>query len=201
VYIASLSQRKYKREDSGNFKKLFKIFSMYLNLIKEVPTNSLDLLGAPSQGRTLQYIRVRSPTDIILRTIRNVPCFLELALAAADPARWHPSARSKTPRGAGGSRCEECKGCERTPALQAGRYTILGAGVDRNIQDLLQPNAVGALRWVAKARYTPGARRDQACIIKCLKSSGTLSSDGFFALDIRTRSKALEFVDQFNMPL
>lgn len=67
------------------------------------------------------------------------------------------------------SRCEECKGRERRPALQAGRYTTLDSEADCNIQDLLQPSAVSTLRWVAKARYTNGARRDQACIIKCFK--------------------------------
>jgi Alpha-kinase family len=64
-------------------------------------------------------------------------------------------------------------------------------------QALRKPFAAGAFRWVAKGKYTQGARAGEACVCKWFKSGATFE-ESFFTLDILAVSKALEILESWN---
>lgn len=64
-------------------------------------------------------------------------------------------------------------------------------------EDLINPFASGAFRWVAKGIYTSGEREGQACVAKWFKTGPVFAND-YFTLDIKAVDKALEIVTLFN---
>lgn len=63
--------------------------------------------------------------------------------------------------------------------------------------ELENPFAEGAFRYVAKGTYTSGDRRGQECVVKWFKTGGVFEAD-YFTLDIKAVDKALEIVNKFN---
>ncbi|KAK5657913.1 hypothetical protein OQA88_2462 [Cercophora sp. LCS_1] len=105
------------------------------------------------------------------------------------------------PKGEGLSRCAGCvHGHDFDNASSApsdsGRYNDANHA-EFNENDLDNPFAQGAFRWVAKGTYTSGARQGQACVTKWFKSGAVFSND-YFTLDIKAVDKALELVNRFN---
>ncbi|KAH6628427.1 kinase-like domain-containing protein [Chaetomium tenue] len=104
-------------------------------------------------------------------------------------------------KGIGMSRCAGCVHGHSfdTPALEqsdSGRYNQSNKA-DFDEDDLENPFASGAFRWVARGVYTSGARSGQACVLKWFKT-GVVFEDEYFALDIKAVDKALEIVNRFN---
>jgi len=63
--------------------------------------------------------------------------------------------------------------------------------------DLENPFASGAFRWVCHATYTSGQRNKQLCVWKWFKSGSVFASD-FFKYDVLAIEKAIEIVSKFN---
>jgi hypothetical protein len=59
------------------------------------------------------------------------------------------------------------------------------------------PFAAGAFRWVAKGRYTKGARSGEQCVCKWFKN-GIVFEEEFFKEDIKAVEKALHLIEEFN---
>jgi len=62
---------------------------------------------------------------------------------------------------------------------------------------LTHPFAEGGFRWVAKGKYTHGARAGEACVCKWFKT-GHVDESSFFDLDIKAMNKAHELVKEWN---
>ncbi|KAL7624654.1 hypothetical protein AAE478_006224 [Parahypoxylon ruwenzoriense] len=104
-------------------------------------------------------------------------------------------------KGDGISRCAGCVHGHHadTPSageFDSGRYNISNSAhiPDDELDD---PFAQGAFRWVAKGTYASGPRRGQACVVKWFKTGAVFEAD-YFILDIKAVDKALEIVNRFN---
>jgi len=63
--------------------------------------------------------------------------------------------------------------------------------------ELTHPFAEGGFRWVAKGKYTEGARSGEECVCKWFKS-GHVDQARFFDLDIKAMEKAHDLVKEWN---
>ena len=63
--------------------------------------------------------------------------------------------------------------------------------------DLDHPFAEGGFRWVAKGKYTEGARAGEDSVCKWFKT-GSVFEEEFYQTDIRAVDKALHLVDDWN---
>ncbi|RDA94479.1 hypothetical protein CP533_2308 [Ophiocordyceps camponoti-saundersi (nom. inval.)] len=104
-------------------------------------------------------------------------------------------------KGDGLSRCVSCvhghhSDAQSVTQSNSGRYNNSNRA-EFDLYDLENPFAQGSFRWVAKAEYTSGLRRGQACVLKWFKT-GAVFSDDYFTLDIKAVDKALEIVNVFN---
>lgn len=104
-------------------------------------------------------------------------------------------------KGQGISRCAGCVHGHHsdTPSAQPwdnGRYNNASSATFTD-DALKYPFASGAFRWVAKGRYTSGARAGQACVNKWFKTGAVFEED-YFTLDIKAVDKALDIIDRFN---
>ncbi|KAK0646915.1 kinase-like domain-containing protein [Cercophora newfieldiana] len=104
-------------------------------------------------------------------------------------------------KGEGLSRCASCvHGHNFDTAAAApsdsGRYNN-SSNATFTTSALSHPFASGAFRFVAKGRYTTGARAGQAAVTKWFKT-GTVFESDYFTLDIKAVDKALEIVNRFN---
>lgn len=62
---------------------------------------------------------------------------------------------------------------------------------------LENPFAEGAFRYVAKGKYTKGARQGQDCVCKWFKT-GSVYEETFYEADIKTAKKCIEIITAFN---
>ncbi|KAH7007203.1 kinase-like domain-containing protein [Ilyonectria destructans] len=104
-------------------------------------------------------------------------------------------------KGVGVSRCASCVHGHHsdTPSARqsnSGRYNI-SHSAEISYDDLEDPFAEGAFRWVAEGTYTSGPRRGQPCVVKWFKTGAVFEAD-YFTLDIKAVDKALEIVNRFN---
>lgn len=104
-------------------------------------------------------------------------------------------------KGSGVSRCAACVHGHPhdTPSAQqsdSGRYNHADRATFMH-EDLENPFAQGAFRWVAEGVYVKGSRAGQACVAKWFKAGAAFSAD-YFTLDIKAVDKALEIVNRFN---
>ncbi|KAI2782707.1 kinase-like protein [Daldinia loculata] len=104
-------------------------------------------------------------------------------------------------KGAGVSRCAGCVHGHHvdtplTGEFDSGRYNNSSNASFLN-DELDNPFAQGAFRWVAKGSYTSGFRNGQACVAKWFKTGAVFEAD-YFTLDIKAVNKALEIVNRFN---
>eukprot|EP00961_Rhodomonas_salina_P135874 1827896-Rhodomonas_salina.1 len=63
--------------------------------------------------------------------------------------------------------------------------------------ELLNPFAQGAFRWVAEGTYTEGNRAGEPCVCKWFKT-GSVFEEEFFASDIHAVQKAEQIITKFN---
>ncbi|KAK2808765.1 hypothetical protein FQN50_004437 [Emmonsiellopsis sp. PD_5] len=80
--------------------------------------------------------------------------------------------------------------------LGSGRYNVSDEA-NFTSDDLANPFAQGAFRWVAMGTYIKGPRSGRACVGKWFKTGAAFSND-YFTLDIKAIDKALEIVNIFN---
>ncbi|KAK4213187.1 kinase-like domain-containing protein [Rhypophila decipiens] len=104
-------------------------------------------------------------------------------------------------KGAGVSRCAafvDGLSTDSPPRAvgNAGRHNTSSHAIFTT-EDLDNPFASGAFRWVAKGEYTNGPREGQPCVAKWFKT-GVVFSQDFFLLDIKAVDKSLDIVNKFN---
>lgn len=104
-------------------------------------------------------------------------------------------------KGVGVSRCASCVHGHHsdTPSRRqssSGRYNLSNTAT-YSYDDLEDPFAEGAFRWVAEGTYTSGPRSGQPCVTKWFKTGAVFEND-YFTLDIKAVDKALEIVNRFN---
>ncbi|CAJ1948321.1 unnamed protein product [Cylindrotheca closterium] len=77
----------------------------------------------------------------------------------------------------------------------ARRNNATGAIFDDNAME--HPFAEGSFRYVAKGKYTEGARRGEKCVCKWFKT-GSVYEDSYYEADLRTAKKCIQIISRFN---
>ncbi|RCI15172.1 hypothetical protein L249_6881 [Ophiocordyceps polyrhachis-furcata BCC 54312] len=147
------------------------------------PDTSEDTCGSPSCAHRNNQPMMRTCAD----------CHRSLPRTSFTANQWA--------KGDGLSRCVSCVHGHHSDVPSAGqsnsgRYNKSSRATFQ-YDDLLNPFAQGAFRWVAEGEYTSGPRRGEACVAKWFKTGAVFSQD-YFTLDIKATDKALEIVNVFN---